>query len=365
MTYGQYIKEHKVWAVIFAVLLCSVEIFLLTFSGSGWLMIYVGVATILGFLLGTYVDFRRWKLYFDKINHQLEALDKKYLLCELIEKGECQEEKLLKEIFYEMETSMNDRVSRYRRNMQEYKEYVETWVHEIKIPLGAMKMILANHKDVDYGLEDEVSRMESYVEQALFYARSNDVEKDYLINRVSLQQVVQEVILKRRRVLRGMNARIELHDLETEVHSDSKWLAFMIGQVLDNSIKYGEKDRLVLEIYSEKSNHSVLLHLKDNGVGIKQSELARVFDKGFTGSNGRVGAMSMGAGTPGMVMNSSGMVVGAPAVTNSTGIGLYLCKKLCNRLEHNIKIDSKEGEGTTVTFVFPISGMITNNLTEV
>lgn len=366
MTYGQYIKEHKVWAVIFAVLLCSVEIFLLTFSRSGWLMIYVGIAIVLGFFLGTYADFRRWKRYFDKLKQQLEALDKKYLLCELIDKGEYQEEKLLKEIFYEMESSMNERVSRYRRSSQEYKEYVEAWVHEIKIPIGAMKMILANHKDADYGLEDEVNRMEGYVEQALFYARSNDVEKDYLINRVSLQQVVQEVILKRRKVLRSMNARIELHDLETEVHSDSKWLAFMLGQIVDNSIKYGEKNRLVLEIYSEKCDNSVLLHMKDNGVGIKQSELSRVFDKGFTGSNGRAGAMTMGTETPGMVVNFPGMAAGTPAVaTNSTGIGLYLCKKLCKRLEHNIKIDSKEGEGTTVTFVFPISNMITNNLTEV
>lgn len=333
MRYGQYIKEHKIWIAIFAGLLCSVEIFLLTFSGTGWLMLYVALAMVLGFFLGTYMDYRRWTNYFDKLHHLLLDLDKKYLLPELLEKGEFQEEKMLQDIFYEMEVSMNNRVSGYRRNSEEYKEYVETWVHEIKIPIGAMKMILANHKDADYGLEDEISRMEAYVEQALFYARSNDVEKDYLINRVSLQQVVQEVILKGRKTLRNMNAKIDLHDLETEVHSDSKWLAFMVGQIVDNSVKYGTKDKLVVEIYSEKCDNSTLLHIKDNGAGIKESELSRVFDKGFTGSNGR-------------------------GTANSTGIGLYLCKKLCQRLEHNILIDSKEGEGTMVTFVFPISNMI-------
>ncbi len=334
MKYGQYIKEHRIWLVVFAGLLCSVEIFLLTFAKSGWLMLYVAIATILGFILGTYADYRRWKQYLRNLDNLLVNLDKKYLFPEMMDKGENQEQKKLQGIFYDMEVSMNEQVSNYRRNSEEYKEYVETWVHEIKIPIGAMKMILANHKEADFGLSEEVNRMEGYVEQALFYARSNAVEKDYLINKIELLQVVQDVVLKRKKTLRDMRARIDLHDLETEVHSDSKWLAFMLGQVLDNSIKYGEKDVLTIEIYSEKRDNAVLLHIKDNGAGIKEAELARVFDKGFTGSNGRGGA-------------------------NSTGIGLYLCKKLCKRLEHNIAIESEEGKGTTVSFVFPVSSMIT------
>lgn len=333
MKYGQYMKEHKVWIVVFAALLCSVEIFLLTFSESGWLMLYLAVAVLLGFFLGTYVDYRRWASYFAKINHLRQELDKKYLLPELMDKGKYQEERLLQDIFYDMEVSMNEQVSNFRRNSEEYKDYVETWVHEIKIPIGAMKMILANHEKADYGLEDEVNRIERYVEQALFYARSNDVEKDYLINQICLKQVAEEVILKRRKILRDINAKISLHDLETKVHSDSKWLVFMVGQVIDNSIKYKEKNGLSIEIYSEKCDNFVLLHIKDNGIGIQESELSRVFDKGFTGSNGRQTA-------------------------NSTGIGLYLCKKLCLRLEHNITIASAKGKGTVVTFVFPISNMI-------
>ena len=306
----------------------------MTFSGSGWLMLYIAIAVAFDFFLGTYTDYRRWKKYLENMDAILADLDKKYLLPEMMERGENQEEKKLQDIFHDMEVSMNEQVSTYRRNSEEYKEYVETWVHEIKIPIGAMKMILANHKDADYGLSEEVSRMEGYVEQALFYARSNAVEKDYLINRVELLQVVQDVILKRKKTLRDMHARMDIHDLELEVNSDSKWLAFMLGQILDNSIKYGEKDELSIEIYGEKRENAVLLHVKDNGAGIKESELSRVFDKGFTGSNGRGKA-------------------------NSTGIGLYLCKKLCKRLEHNINIASEEGKGTTVTFVFPLSGMIT------
>lgn len=333
MKYGRYIIEHKIWIAVFAGLLCSVEVFLMTFSGSGWLMLYTAAAALFAFFLGTYGDYRRWKKYFEKLNGMIKELDKKYLVCELMEDGDNQEEQQLKSLLYELEVSMNEQVATHRRNARDYKEYVETWVHEAKIPIGAMKMILANHKEADFGLDEEVARMENYVEQALFYARSNDVEKDYLINGVPLQQVVQEVILKRRKTLREMNAKINLHDLELTVHSDSKWLEFMVGQVVDNSMKYGEKDRFSLEIFGEKRSNAIVLYIKDNGAGIKASEVSRVFDKGFTGSNGRKGM-------------------------NSTGIGLYLCKKLCKRLEHNIRLESEEGKGTTVTFVFPSSNMI-------
>ncbi len=333
MKYGCYIKEHKIWLILFCYLLLSIEIFLLTLSGSGWLMIYVALVLVCAFFLGTYVDYRKWAAYFKVLDELMEEFDRKYLLCELLEQGDSQEERKLKEIFYQMELSMNEQVSNYRRNSKEYKEYVETWVHEIKIPIAAMKMMLANHKEMDFGIEDEIGRLEGYVEQALFYARSNDVEKDYLIKQIGLQETVQNVILKRKKMLRGMNAKIQIHDLEREVFSDSKWLEFMVGQVVDNCIKYGEKDKLHIEIFSEEKDNAILLHIRDNGAGIKSTEVAKVFDKGFTGSNGR--------------KNSA-----------STGIGLYLCRKLCQRLEHNIVLEAQEGEGTTVTFIFPVAKMM-------
>lgn len=333
MRYGQYIREHKMWVAIFAFLLCSFEIFLLTVAAGGWLMIYVAAICVLAFFLGTYVDYKRWAKYFQHIDNLMKDLDKKYLLCELLEQGDYQEEKKLKEILYDMEVSMNERVSKHRRSSKEYKEYIESWVHEIKLPIATMKMILANNKDQNLGIEEELGRLEGYVEQALFYARSNDVEKDYLINKVSLQKITQEVILKRKKALRNMKASINLHDLDKEILSDSKWLEFIFGQVVDNSIEYGEEGKLSLEIFGEEAENSVLLHIRDNGCGIKASELSRVFDKGFTGSNGRAGK-------------------------SSTGIGLYLCKKLCDRLEHGITIESKENEGTTITLKFPVSDMI-------
>ena len=333
MTYGGYLKDHGIWAGLYLFLLASLEIFLVTMSGGTFLMVCVFALLTGSFFLGTYVEYRKVKGYFDELWQSMEVLREKHLFYEMIEREQTQEEKQVKELFYDVERDTVAMSEEFKRESREYREFVETWVHEIKIPIAVMKMILANHKEADLGISGELERVEKYVDQALFYARSSAAEKDYLIGRIGLQKTVQAVILSHKRQLREINARIDLHDLDPEVFSDGKWLQFMIGQVVDNSIKYRSPEgNLVLEVYATKSPNAVQLHVKDNGIGIKTSEVGRVFDKGFTGKNGRLGA-------------------------NSTGIGLYLCKNLCEKLEHGIEVRSGEGEGTEVIFVFPMSAM--------
>lgn len=121
-----------------------------------------------------------------------------------------------------------------------------------------------------------------------------------------------------------------MHEMEvdTEIISDGKWISFIVGQVLDNSIKYAKEDEVLkLEVYLTNDNGKTVLNIQDNGIGMKTSECERAFVKGFTGSNGRKGKAS-------------------------TGIGLNLCKKLCNRLEHDISMESREGNGTKVSIRF-------------
>ena len=264
----------------------------------------------------------------------MTALADKYLFYEMIECEETQEEEIIKDLFYQVETDTITRLEEWKRNSEEYRDFVETWVHEIKVPIAVIRMILANHKEADVGISGEVDRIEKYVEQALFYARSSAVSKDYLVSSTNLQKTIEQAILAHKRQLREINARMDLHDLEQEIYSDGKWLQFMIGQVIDNSIKYScAKDEngcgLILEIFSTNTENAIQLHIRDNGIGIKANEVDRVFEKGFTGQNGRSSA-------------------------KSTGIGLYLCKKLCAKLEHGIHLTSKEGE---VVFVFTKSSM--------
>lgn len=197
-------------------------------------------------------------------------------------------------------------------------------------------MIIENNKnDTTKSINEELDKVENYIEQALFYARSNTVEKDYYIKRVSLKEIVNESIIKNKNLLIHDKVSINLHDLELEVNTDNKWIVFIINQIIQNSIKYRKKDVIPeLEIYAKQGKEKVILYIKDNGIGIKKGEITRVFEKGFTGTNGRL--------------------IGK----KSTGIGLYLCKNLCNKLGIQIELNSILDGGTKVQLVFPKSSYI-------
>lgn len=192
-------------------------------------------------------------------------------------------------------------------------------------------MIIENNKSkTTKSIEEELNKVENYIEQALFYARSNTVEKDYYIKRVQLKDIVNESIKKNKDVLIHEKIVIHIHDTDLEVTTDNKWIVFILNQVIQNSIKYRSHDRnLKIEIEAKQGIENVILLIKDNGIGIKKGEIVRVFEKGFTGTNGRL------------------------SNKKSTGIGLYLCKKLCDKLGISIEIDSVEGEGTEIRLVFP------------
>ena len=315
-------------------LVISIDIFLMTLKGSVYLMLYATAALVLCFFVCLYVDYLRLKKIFEGTKTIMDGLDKKYLIPEVMKEAGSQVEQQLHDILNEAELSMCNNVAGYKRSLEEYKEYIETWVHEVKIPISTSKMIMENHREDPVGSSDididvEIDRIEGYVEQALFYSRSAEVEKDYFIKEVDIAGIVRDCIKKRKKTLISMRAAMDIHNLEPAkaVKSDGKWLGFIIGQIIDNSIKYAKEDeQLKLSVFLTEEDGRTRLHIKDNGCGIKKAELGRVFDKGFTGTNGRAGKAS-------------------------TGLGLYLCRKLCRRLEHDMEIQSEEGEGTEVILV--------------
>lgn len=337
MSYPRFLKEHYIWALIFMLLTATIPVFCLLIKGSKWVIIYSVASLVFSFFLGTYLEYRREKRYFDMLAARLRDVEKKYLVFEMLEEGNTAEEELNNMFIEEIGKAMNEHIKEYSLNLSEYKDYIEAWVHEIKIPIAAAGMMVANGAEDLKALQRELKNIEGYAEQALFYARSNTLEKDYLIKRIDLRELVQNIIRDKRYTLRSIDAVIDLHDLDREVLSDGKWLSFILNQIIDNCIKYRREDvPFKLEIYSEENKDSRTLVIKDNGVGIKSSELSRVFDKGFTGTNGRTGK-------------------------KSTGIGLYLCRKLCLKLEHNIRMESAEGEGASVMITFPLSSVYSFN----
>lgn len=261
------------------------------------------------------------------------------MITEIIKRPNFLEGKILYDNLVQINKSMLENVNKYKYLQEDYKEYIELWIHEIKLPIATSKMIIENNKSpIMNNIDEELDKVENYVEQALFYARSNTVEKDYYIKKIILKDIVNESIKKNKNALIAERVSIDLHDLDISVNTDSKWIIFILNQIIQNSVKYRKNDdSLKIEMYSKKQKENITLYIKDNGIGMKNNELERVFEKGFTGTNGRT------------------------SNKKSTGIGLYLCKKLCDKLGIAINVNSEEGVGTVVSLIFPKGSFIDMN----
>ena len=331
MRFRDYIKEKMVLIIGTILALVSVEILLLAYNISILTRVYCAFIIIFILVLAILIEYKKKKDYYNELIKNMEDLKEKYLISEIIKTPNFIEGKILKDILQDTGKSMLENVNYYKNIQEDYKEYIELWIHEVKIPIAASKMIIENNKnEVTKSIDEELDKVENYTEQALFYARSNAVEKDYIINKTNLKEIVNGAILKNKTTLLNEKVSIELSNLkDEEVYTDSKWAVFIINQIIQNAIKYSKKENKKIEISSQEKNDKVILYIKDNGIGIKKGEITRVFERGFTGENGRI--------------------IGQ----KSTGIGLYLCKKLCDRLGLGIELNSEKDKGTEVRIIFP------------
>lgn len=271
----------------------------------------------------------KYKFYSD-LQKNIESIDKKYLLSEIINRPNFEEGKIFYNVFKIVSKSMNDEIGKYKNSAYEYREFIETWVHEIKTPIAASKLLIENNKNkITQSLNEEIDKIDAFVEQALFYSRSNTLEKDYIIKEVLLSDIVKTAVKKHSKSLIENKILLRLNNLDFNIYVDTKWIDFILGQIIVNSIKY-KSDNSQLLFYAEKKDNSIILTIEDNGIGICNQDLNRVFEKGFTGQNGR-------------------------NYSKSTGLGLYLCKKLCNKMGIGIYIYSKINVGTKLKIIFPKS----------
>lgn len=338
MRFRDFLKEKIIGIGLLFFALLTIEIFLMAYKFGGFMRIYIPVVILGMYLVEILLEYFFKSKYYNNLNSILNELDEKYLITEIIKSPDFIEGNILKEILEEVDKSMKENVNKYKYMQEDYKEYIELWIHEIKMPIATSKMIIENNKThITKSIDEELDKVENYVEQILFYARSNTVEKDYYIRKNLLRDIVNESIKKNKTVLIQEKASINLHDLDFEVNTDAKWIVFILNQILQNSVKYKKRNiPLELEIYSEKQKENVSLYIKDNGIGIKEGEVEKVFEKGFTGTNGRY-------------INKK-----------STGIGLYLCRKLCDKLGVSINIKSREDEGTEIILAFPLNSFYIN-----
>ncbi|HAT4289716.1 TPA: HAMP domain-containing histidine kinase [Clostridium perfringens] len=334
MNLRDFIRERIVFIIINSLILLFTAILLIVLKVDSFAILFIVIINGAGILIYHIFDYLRKKQYYDEIKENMESLDKKYLISEVIEEGTFTESKLIYEVICKSNKAMNDEIGEFKRGINDYREYIELWVHEIKTPIATCKLLIENNESpLTESIGEEVCKLENYIDQALFYTRSNTIEKDYIIKEMSLSSCVNKVLNNNADALIKKRVKISLGDLEKKVYSDSKWIEFILGQIISNSIKYMNKEHKELKIYCSENSKYVILNIEDNGAGISEKDISRVFDKGFTGENGR-------------------------KFGKSTGIGLYLCKKLCKKLGLDITLISEEGKFTRVSIIFPINRMM-------
>jgi signal transduction histidine kinase len=223
------------------------------------------------------------------------------------------------------------------------KEYIESWVHDIKTPLTAINLICENNKnDYTKKIQRETGIIENQVENVLYYARMEQVYKDYMIHSVNLKNVVLNSVRRNKLYfIQGkMQVNVEFDDIM--VSTDEKWIEFLLNQIFLNAIKYRTNENAHIDITTNKQDKNIELIIEDNGIGIPKEDIGRIFEKGFTGSNGRRDIKKD---------NSTDYNISKKA----TGIGLYLCKNLCDKLDIGIRCESEEGRYTRMILTFPDS----------
>ncbi|MDR0499729.1 MAG: hypothetical protein LBG97_00570 [Coriobacteriales bacterium] len=414
MNLSQYLKGRLPQIIALMLSLLFVCLLLAAFGHNISAMFFACITLLLLFTSASLFDFWRRRRFYSNLYELVRSLENDQnatLITEIMQKPDFIEAKIAYDALRIATKSMNDNITKYRHVTEEYREYLETWVHEIKTPIAAALLLLENarhntlcdtayqnaddaiatsihlnknntsiatikehsakkynrefEKNVNVSAQDnnandmtenelacetmalinnishELARIEDFVEQALYYTRSAAVENDYVIRRHKLADIVRLTLRKHSRLLIASQVSVNISEIPNDyvVLGDHKWLSFILGQIINNAIKYRKQGKAVccltfsarvfdsIELYDYSS---ICLYVHDNGIGIPPEDLKRVFQKGFTGTNGRSNQYS-------------------------TGMGLYLCKRLCEKmgLKIFVKSDTETETGTTVCIVFP------------
>ena len=333
MKFSDYITDRIVSVVCFVIseglvfgLLWLVEVPMV-------FIIFTEIIFLLFFLASLIWDYHRRSGYYNRLLQLLDRLDEKTLLMEIAERPGFLDAKIVSYILKQNNKYQNDKIAEMQKQNRDYRDFLDTWVHEIKTPITSARLIIENEKNpTTLKIEDELRKIDNFVELVLYYARSSDVEKDFKVENTTLKALVSTALKTYSKPIIQAGGRIHMEGMDIPVCADSKSCSFIIGQVISNAIKYRQEE-FCLEFRSQVQKNRIALLIHDNGIGISKADLSRVFDKGFTGENGR-------------------------RFSKSTGIGLYLCKKLCDRMNIAISISSEKGQGTTVALYFPTESLL-------
>lgn len=339
-----FIKQNYIWILMIVTISCIHLLYMYLIGARKQDVVYAAVLDAILLLITVLVGFFRYSSKVKALSNALKRpVEEQAQLPEATDDVEMLYQRLLENQSIarsESESSAAIRQSRMR-------DYYSMWVHQIKTPISAMKLLLEAERE-ELGLlicdeeqqaslkelsdnvasfEDELFRIEEYVSMALQYQRVSSTENDFVLEKVSVDGVIRDTIKKYAKIMIRRHIGINYSGTGQVVYTDGKWLAFMLEQILSNAIKYTPQGIVTIETAEEKDRFFITI--KDTGIGIKAEDLPRVFEKGYTGYNGH-------------------------ADKKATGIGLYLCRQMADKLGHTIRMESEIGKGTKVWIGFDL-----------
>lgn len=340
MGLSRYLRDRWVTILMMVLALALTALLLHVFALDTAVITFMVLLLLAAVVLALVYEYLRRRHFYTDFTSVCESLDRKHLITEVLDRPTFLEGEIAYDALQGAAKTMNDEIAACQRASQDYRDYIETWVHEIKTPIAAAELAASNGRTgTTEKIAIDLSRIEGYVDQALYYARSTTLERDYLIREIDLGELVRSSVRGHARVLIDAGVQPVFEDIAFPVFADAKWCSFVLGQVIDNAAKYrkpgdsGVPETGHLTFSAEVRDAGMVgertvLQVADDGIGMPLEDVARAFDRAFTGANGR-------------------------SYARSTGMGLYLCKRLCDKMGLSLSLDSAEGVGTTVELGFP------------
>lgn len=325
-----YIKSSSVSILCQITLLLVINAVLISSTALGKStndILYLDVLLAFVLILFWSYDFIRAKSRYGKV---IKALEGKNSIDYLLPFDGSFHSRLLRDAVSLKESEKLELVGSYKSSMDELNDYIIKWVHEIKIPISVLELMLENSDtaaaDSTRKFKSEIERIKFLANQVLFAGRASHYQNDLNISEFKLQKVVREALKINSHFFMSKNLEVITGKLDYNVLSDEKWIIYILEQILNNASKYVKQDGRV-EVFAHEDDKTISLHIRDNGIGIPKQDISRIFDKGFTGENGR-------------------------KTSKSTGMGLYYAKKVAEKLGITLEVSSLEGKFTEFVLVF-------------
>ncbi len=329
--FASYVKDALAQCLLglFAVLVTFAMLSILGIGFQGCLIVCLFLAICGSAIL--IVGYMRRRRFYRVLTDALSTCERSYYLPEMLDEPSFLDGRIAFEALERIGMLSGSEDAERRQELEGYRDYIELWIHEVKTPVAAAKLILMrmHGQDADK-LSLEIERIESQVEQALYYSRTASLSNDYVLKEMPLSKAIKAACRKNMRYLveHGVNLDIAVGDVS--VIADDAWLQFILGQIIVNAAKYGATTIAFTSSEQDAgtSREHTVLSIEDDGCGIPASDIAKVFDRGFVGNNGRSGS-------------------------NATGMGLYLVASLAKRMNLGVSVMSSEGKGTKIMIAFP------------